>query len=344
MWAPCLGSARERRHSTHVFTEPHRRAAVLPEAQSRRASRGRRHPRGSRNRGITVPEFGRDLQDPHVQPLCPLLTALSATSPQLWNTSGFGDSPTTLRSCATAAPLFGDKILPNIQPEITESNPWLYPGPPKPYVRPSGPRAQGCAPRRPSAAEPFPKLCAKRTPARTWAGNTALLGPHSIPTSHPRMGADGRGDARPTHLGTRRPRPRDGRSCVAPSPGGSSRPGAPRARRTPRYPAARARCRTRTNPGRWRRRRARSPAAGTPPARRGSPSRRRTPYPTSRRAAPPPDRGSSRCRSPTARRHLRVGARTATAGIGKGGKGGVGGKRGGERLGETLGGWGEAWG
>jgi len=186
MWAPCLGSARERRHSTHVFTEPqHRRAAVLPEAQSRRASRGRRHPRGSRNRGITVPEFGRDLQDPHVPPLCPLLTALSATSPQLWNTSTFGDSPTTLRSCATAAPLFGDKILPNIQPEITESNPRLYPGPPKPYMRPSGPRAQGCAPRRPSAAEPFPKLCAKRTPARTWAGNTALLGPHSIPTSHP---------------------------------------------------------------------------------------------------------------------------------------------------------------
>ena len=37
--------------------------------------------------------------------------------PQLWDTFKDGDSITSLCSCATAAPLFGGEISPNIQPE-----------------------------------------------------------------------------------------------------------------------------------------------------------------------------------------------------------------------------------
>ena len=43
---------------------------------------------------------------PQPTPPCPLTTALSATSPWLYNTSRDGDSTTSLGSCATALPLF----------------------------------------------------------------------------------------------------------------------------------------------------------------------------------------------------------------------------------------------
>ena len=66
---------------------------------------------------IRIVEVGQDLSDPQAQPQptppCPLPTALSATSPWLWDTSVDGNSSPSLGSpfqCSTA--LLEKKLFP----------------------------------------------------------------------------------------------------------------------------------------------------------------------------------------------------------------------------------------
>jgi len=71
-------------------------------------------------------KVGKVLQDPWPIPTMPIMSP-SATSPQLWDTSRDGDSASSLGSCANTSLLFGEKIVPNIQPDLPWHNLRLSP-------------------------------------------------------------------------------------------------------------------------------------------------------------------------------------------------------------------------